>query len=461
MFEANFSVPGTNGISPDYRNAELTEATWTLFFQRKSTTDPVIVSWDPSKLPPADQYSFRLKDPYGGLLGIDVDMYAQPQLVVTQPAVNSLQIVMGPAGPACEFTYELPAGWSMISLPCAVADNRLQTLFPTAISLFRFANGYQTSQTLEPAVGYWINLPAATTSTITGDAIDPQLLVVSVPQGWSMVGPGNAVVQVSGLGANVISVFGFANGYQSRQTMDPGSGYWVNMAAAGQLDLRGGGTAKPVAQQAEADPQLGRLWLGSGATGQTLYLGGPTAVELPPLPPAGVLDVRALVHGVGTLTVPDGAEAAVYPLRLQGEVSEVRWQLPAAQEGRWQLVVDDVAVPLAAEGVYRLTAGQQVAVRRVGALPAAYALAAAYPNPFNPSTTIGYALPEACSVRLTVYGVTGQVVRCLVDEPQPAGQYRMSWDGTDAEGRPVANGVYLYELRAGQFRAVQRMALVK
>ena len=85
-----------------------------------------------------------------------------------------------------------------------------------------------------------------------------------------------------------------------------------------------------------------------------------------------------------------------------------------------------------------------------------------YPNPFNPTTTIQYALPTATDVELTVYNAVGQAVRTLVAEHQRPGYYAVEWDATDASGHSVSAGIYFYCLRAGgQFLAVEKMLLLK
>ena len=98
---------------------------------------------------------------------------------------------------------------------------------------------------------------------------------------------------------------------------------------------------------------------------------------------------------------------------------------------------------------------------RVSSVPSAFALYPNHPNPFNPETTIGYDVAEKGSVRLRVYDVAGQVVRELIDSVQPAGSYRVVWDGRDKDGAQVANGVYLYELTAGDYRAIRKMTMMK
>ena len=94
--------------------------------------------------------------------------------------------------------------------------------------------------------------------------------------------------------------------------------------------------------------------------------------------------------------------------------------------------------------------------------PAAFALANNYPNPFNPATTIKYALPQAADVELTVYNVVGQVVRTLVAEHQSAGRYVVEWDATNDNGHSLSSGMYFYRLQAGgEFHEVKKMLLLK
>ena len=94
--------------------------------------------------------------------------------------------------------------------------------------------------------------------------------------------------------------------------------------------------------------------------------------------------------------------------------------------------------------------------------PEAFSLADNFPNPFNPATTIQYALPQAADVELTVYNVVGQVVRTLVAEHQSAGRYAVEWDATDDSGHSLSSGMYFYRLQAGgEFREVKKMLLLK
>jgi len=96
-------------------------------------------------------------------------------------------------------------------------------------------------------------------------------------------------------------------------------------------------------------------------------------------------------------------------------------------------------------------------------LPKAFALEQNSPNPFNPATTINYNVPEGNSVhvRLDIFDIRGRLVRTLVDADRDAGTYHVLWDGTDAGGRHLASGVYLYRIHAGQFVQTRKMVLLK
>jgi hypothetical protein len=94
-------------------------------------------------------------------------------------------------------------------------------------------------------------------------------------------------------------------------------------------------------------------------------------------------------------------------------------------------------------------------------LPAEYTLLPNYPNPFNSSTHLGYGLPAASQVSLSVYDLLGQEVKRLVKEWKPAGYHQIVWDGRDDAGKPVASGVYLYRLESQGQMESRRLLLLK
>ena len=95
-------------------------------------------------------------------------------------------------------------------------------------------------------------------------------------------------------------------------------------------------------------------------------------------------------------------------------------------------------------------------------LPFEFALHQNYPNPFNPVTSLSYDLPEQAQVMLTIYDLMGREVAQLVNNTaQGAGYGSTQWNATDMHGKPVSAGVYLYQIRAGEFVQTKKMVLLK
>ena len=96
------------------------------------------------------------------------------------------------------------------------------------------------------------------------------------------------------------------------------------------------------------------------------------------------------------------------------------------------------------------------------ATPAATPRVAAYPNPFNPKTTFRFTLPSAGAVRLDVFDVAGRrVATPLAGRNYSAGAHELAWQARDDAGRPLATGVYLYRLQAGESRSEGKLTLLK
>ena len=84
-----------------------------------------------------------------------------------------------------------------------------------------------------------------------------------------------------------------------------------------------------------------------------------------------------------------------------------------------------------------------------------------HPNPFSPSTTIAYRLPDDRMIDLAIFASDGSRVATLVHDVQTAGEHSVAWNGIDDDGRPVASGVYLYRIKIGDFTQSRTMTLVR
>ena len=85
----------------------------------------------------------------------------------------------------------------------------------------------------------------------------------------------------------------------------------------------------------------------------------------------------------------------------------------------------------------------------------------AYPNPFNPVTSLSYDLPYNSVVKITVHDMMGRVVKRLVNDSQTAGFKSVQWNATNDKNEPVSAGLYLYTIQAGKFRQTKKMVLLK
>lgn len=94
-------------------------------------------------------------------------------------------------------------------------------------------------------------------------------------------------------------------------------------------------------------------------------------------------------------------------------------------------------------------------------LPEQFSLEQNYPNPFNPTTSIVYSLANSGSVKLEVFNIIGQKVATVVDEVQNAGIWTVRWSGSDATGKLVSSGIYLYRLTTGSFVSTKKMMFIK
>ncbi len=100
-------------------------------------------------------------------------------------------------------------------------------------------------------------------------------------------------------------------------------------------------------------------------------------------------------------------------------------------------------------------------VGSISNIPSYYLLHQNFPNPFNPSTTIRYDLPESAEIDLLIYDIRGRLIRELVQQTESAGYKNVRWDGNDNRGLPSAAGIYLYVLRAGNSVQTKKLLLLR
>jgi len=102
-----------------------------------------------------------------------------------------------------------------------------------------------------------------------------------------------------------------------------------------------------------------------------------------------------------------------------------------------------------------------IQVKPTDRLPREFRLEQNYPNPFNPTTTIRFSLPHSSHVRLTVYDILGREIAHVLDDLRLAGVHEATWQGKNAQGKPVASGVYQYRIQAREFVQSKQFLLLR
>ena len=97
-----------------------------------------------------------------------------------------------------------------------------------------------------------------------------------------------------------------------------------------------------------------------------------------------------------------------------------------------------------------------------GLTPKRFSLSDNYPNPFNPTTSFSFSLPQGADVSINIYNLLGKKVASVFNDYAKPGTYTATWDGKDINGASLPSGLYIYELDAGiYFKQTKKMTLVK
>ncbi|MFN0150133.1 MAG: FlgD immunoglobulin-like domain containing protein [bacterium] len=178
----------------------------------------------------------------------------------------------------------------------------------------------------------------------------------------------------------------------------------------------------------------------------------------------GMFDPGGWGGGPNGLCWFDGVNSGYYPAPVNGEP---QWGgLPHAQIRELQVREIPGAYELwmvcASRGIAVLTIPFQnpVAVDEGLAAPS-LALLQNSPNPFRSSTTLHFSLPRPQEAQVSVFDVSGRLVRTLVDRRLAGGEHQMTWDGTDQSGRAVTSGTYFYKLITPERNLTRKMSVIR
>jgi hypothetical protein len=356
-------------------------------------------------------------------------------------------------------------GWNLVGLPLYTEDTFYQYLFPGSVSgtLYGFDGTYILEESLTEGNGYWLNFSEAGSTTISGAQLSS--VTISLDQGWNLISGISEVVDVASISdpASVVvpgTVYGFTGTYLNTSIIDPGKGYWINASGMGDITISVSGTARLASGFTDRTKGANRL----SFNGSDLYFGVSIPEEeipsyqLPPKPPSGTFDVRfkngqRLVNIFGEIEVINITEV----ITIAYDIS-----LNAGEHMNWVLILGNGKNHiLEGSGEVTVPSAERFVLNRISVIPITFALHQNFPNPFNPITTFRYDLPSDAFVTLSIYDMLGREITQLVSTTQEAGFRLVQWNGSDIMGRPVSAGVYLYQIRAGEFTQTRKMVLLK
>ncbi|MFH1568615.1 MAG: LamG-like jellyroll fold domain-containing protein [Gemmatimonadota bacterium] len=405
---------------------------------------------------------------------------------------------------------DLPAGWCWFSLNVNSQDMSVNQMLASLslepedmvkgqVGFDYFYPGHRwmgTLDSLDNRSMYMLNLSTSSMLETYGEPTSGADNPIPIVTGWNWIGyipqkkmPVDlALASIEGRPGDLIkSQQGFAqyvtgSGWHgSLSHLEPGRGYMLHADSTEVTDTprvlvypEGTGAARPVADPAP-DPEVPALpeqWAvryrefehnmtitGSLLFDNGLYTGTRAVVGAfvngkcrgiaypQPVPGVDASLFFMMVYG-------DGERSEIVDFRIydsdRGSVRDGAEVLPFRSDAN----VGTIAEPF-------VWSAPEAVPGHTGLVPDTYELSPNYPNPFNPTTGIGYGVPEDSFVTLEVYNVAGQRVRTLVAGQRTAGYHRVVWNGLDDSGRSLGSGVYLCRMVSGSFVQTQKMVMMK
>ncbi|TAK52691.1 MAG: choice-of-anchor D domain-containing protein [Bacteroidetes bacterium] len=370
--------------------------------------------------------------------------------------------------------------WNLLSVPVSMSDLRKTTVFPAAITqAFAYQGTYVSRDTLRQGEGYWVKFSGDQQQSYYG--IPVPVDTFSLTSDWNLIGsitnvvPVTAITQVPG-GIVQTEYYGYDNGYEPADTLQPGKAYWVKLSETGSLILSSSGGL--LAKAENELEKLNRLEIrDASGNSQVLYFGdspgekfNASRYQMPPLPPSGAFDVRFKNGSLAAIHEDAMVSSQEFPISTQSITSPVtvRWTISDNTKSYYLRTGNTRAqIPMKGTGEKTISesAAQHLSLNVSDVeIPEVYALGQNFPNPFNPVTTVSFALPKASIVTLNVYNSLGQVVQSVIEQQQrDAGMHSVTIDAS-----ALATGVYYYRFDASavgevetQFHETKSLMIVK
>jgi hypothetical protein len=479
-FDARWIIPNSNGSLLNYQDTLGGEHTFNTYVgnvQPSLSAFPITLAWSPTAFP---EGTFLLRDHLTQGTLYNVNMKAANSFRISEESQLPFEIVYNNSPTILQTVVR---GWNLLSLPVSVENKSTSTLFPTATSqAYSFENKYIAVDSLDYAKGYWLKFDEQQTIFVSGGKRSED--IVNVVRGWNMIGSLSSPFSTSSIvsipeGIVNAPIYEYNKGYKRVTSINPMKGYWVRSSTDGQLILSAATNVQRLSvteindiptlntlrvQDAEGNSEMVYFGIDDDGTIQTTI----EWYSLPPVPPAGMFDVR-FENNRSVIVYPSQREGTLmYKMHIQAADGSLTLSWNVVQEHTASYSLNDAVT--GKEVVANMKGNGTAVIGGNGGrtlslivhfsaqfdVPVEYALEQNYPNPFNPTTLITYALPAESFVSLRVYNMVGEEVQTLVSERQPAGYHTVVWDGSS-----LPSGVYIYRMNAGASSFVRKMILMK
>ncbi len=499
VFDTRILLPEQNLSSLiDYR-APADTIEYIIQFQAGSSGYPFTITWDNNSL----LYGkYTIQDIFGGEI-YNVNMNENSSIVIDNGDINRLRITYIE-------TYNrdivVEKGWNMVSIPFEGFDMEAESVFSSSLdNIFSFDNGYVSADTLKTGKGYWVEYDSHDVISFRGSKTSN---TIEVDSGWNFIGIPNQTYSLNNLTTDPLNIIAsnfytyIIGRYFTINELKECTGYWVKFCTDGTLTFHNE-TKEEVTEQEKSRTGFSttiRIRDDLRNT-TTLYLGIDTAAtdgldsqlseyELPPYPPKGAFDARLVLpdsnltsyndyraggdYFTGTvehrvkLQYASGAELLALTVNIPQVTGSVIMLIQDAddpqnfsqelREGKTRIEFDNQDIK---ELLVKVFYTSPLPVEEEAEVPTKYGLSQNFPNPFNPSTTISFALPVEAKVKVTLYNALGEKVSEVANRSYNAGVQAVNFDASE-----LASGMYIYQISAqgvdgSNFVDTKKMMLMK
>ncbi len=365
--------------------------------------------------------------------------------------------------------------WNLLSTPLSVNCDNVDCMYFDRIGgAWIYNNGqYQDEGNLGSGLGYWVKFMEDNQLTYRG--VPVYKCTLSVAAGWNMIGslskeiPASKITLQNTSYASKYFDYTAIDYYSEVDTLKPGKGYWIKVEQNGSLILDIFSTSNTSRSLATIEPPpppspppAPTLY------GTTILQGGTRYPKLRWTRSETATSYKLYTYLCeGTLDCFDGAQISVVyegsdttfiddsvPVGTKYSQNRERYYVTASNYIGESNKSNKVIYSTDLDFQWKQHDGENSETNV--AIPTSTGLQGNYPNPFNPQTTIYYAIAEDNRVRLTVTNILGQEVKLLVDEYQNAGYKSVTFDAGN-----LPSGIYYYRLQTGEYTAIKKMLLLK